>query len=683
MSNLKDHYDFTEKVVIYKKDKNSSQEESQSKGGPITDLNGGDDYSNETEYIRGEAFRTYDVTQRYSKDYVKYGKGGFATSSESQLFEDMSSLIGDAMSAKGLNLQDPEKTFMFHYNKSGKIYIDPSQYGKTLVFFTRPDLNLCRANIDSVPYFKWLFSTQMGKEIFSMLTGPDRAVYGNSLGITSEELEEKKVDLTATNPLDFLATSYSIATAPGNALRKFALNRVAEQIEFMKKNIGDVVDNAINAGKNKIEEWKQIGIDIANKINEATKKIGRDTTVGLLDELGVDKIMNGTEKDDILIENKDPTPNTVTVNEGEYIAKNIPSFLNLKNRTYGNTKRSVKVKDNITNDNSTNYLEYYDEKMIFNTPWIPMLSNACVSIPALKDAMLESYEYAEDFMGHRLNVPTGANAFKNSGEFSAQFKDSKNNPVHKLFYVWFWYIDGVNNGTLFPRWSNIVNRILDYTCSVYVFTLDRDGQTIKYWCKYTGCSPRTLPYNMIFHQSTNLDSDSLNNINISFTYNYVEAMNPEIFTDFNMTSETEWRRKLNPDHSYFSIENTSTLFNKPIDPSKVWTYLDFETEAGLSGKPPIKALQGRMDTGHLGHYKAWMSRENNRYERDYNNHYGGYPYIINGGRHFVWINPYLALRKLNDYQTYTDNKGNKFVSRTPEGLTNGRYLENETRLIIG
>ena len=621
--------------------------------------NGDNEYSLETEWARGNSFTLYDQKSRFLDAYrnnfntsVTNNFGGGSIDgqtiklSEIEAFEDFSGMYGDALSAAGLNLQDPIKANAFYYNKSGREFLnEPPQLGKTYIFFTRPDLNLCQANIDSHPTFKWLFAQSRGREIMSMLTGPDRVIYGNISGLTLDEIDARDNNLIAQNPIDAIKkTKETLWNKPLNGLAKLAYERFNNQITVIQSLYEKSVEAAYKAGAAGVQMLKNFGNNIVEAIMSDTRyeKIG-DKTHPQIESMTQPDVSEVNEGEEPLIRNIDPELKAAGNIQDDYlplVAKRIPKFFDPYTRTYGNTKTNPRTGEKTD--------------MLFTSPFIPLLSNNCESWPAGKDLVLESYEYPEDFRGHRLNVPTGGNAINNSGETTVQFRDNREDYVKWLFYIWTEYIWAVNEGTMYPRWTNIVERTLDYTSSVYVFTLDKDGQTIRSWAKYTGGSPRSFSNAHIFHQSKDLDAEAFRSVSVNWGYNIYEPLNPEVFTDFNLLSETEWRRKPKNilGESYFAIENTVKVlemdfFKKEKElnangESLIWDYLKAsEIHSGVSGQVPVKALPDRMDTTYFKHYNNWTKKH--PYDYDYTDHYGGYPYIINGGRQLVWINPSDAL----------------------------------------
>ena len=124
----------------------------------------------------------------------------------------------------------------------------------------------------------------------------------------------------------------------------------------------------------------------------------------------------------------------------------------------------------------------------------------------------------------------------------------------------------------------------------------------------------------------------LHKFSVSWHFNRYTPMDPQIFTDFNFISQTEWLIKLKDplwENLYTrgseknlgsNIYDTSTTTDKQIiekafnRPSGLW---DLVKAPGMSGKlPPSLYPDSRRP----------------------NNFWGGYPFIYKG-REFLWVQP--------------------------------------------
>lgn len=175
---------------------------------------------------------------------------------------------------------------------------------------------------------------------------------------------------------------------------------------------------------------------------------------------------------------------------------------------------------------------YYIDK----TPFIPLVSNLCTDSGSGKDIVLETEQTDPNFSGNHLVYGSGINESKGPGEITLSFEDIYGSPMFYMILLWVYYIHYVAKGICNPEQGYIVNRIIDYTCSIYIFMLDTDQKTIIRATKYTGCFPKSIPFGNIMH-SKDIDLQSLSKLSIPFQYNFCSAMDPLIFREFNMIAE--------------------------------------------------------------------------------------------------------------------------------------------------
>ena len=64
--------------------------------------------------------------------------------------------------------------------------------------------------------------------------------------------------------------------------------------------------------------------------------------------------------------------------------------------------------------------------------------------------------------------PTIANGFS-GGVFTSKFNELDDLSVTRTILLWFLYIKNVNEGTISPNIQNILNNIVDYKTSAYIF----------------------------------------------------------------------------------------------------------------------------------------------------------------------------------------------------------------------
>jgi hypothetical protein len=293
-----------------------------------------------------------------------------------------------------------------------------------------------------------------------------------------------------------------------------------------------------------------------------------------------------------------------------------------------------------TADNTTTYYPGFN----FTSPFIPLLGNTCVQCSGARDLNLESYQYEEDEYGMSQKVATGMDELWGPGTLSTNFEDIAYSPVSLLFMAWVMYIHYVSRGYIHTTRDHVLERILDYTCSIYIFVIGEDGRRIERWGKFTGCYPTTFPLTQQLEHNANPDPEMLHKLTISWQYNRFEPMDPQIFTDFNFLSESEWLVKLQSPFwenlysrhdtkksailqtfkdisDYDNYDNQKFWKNLNRNPD-LWTQIS-AANRGMSGKIPMTLIHSIDPSSQINAL---------------NNYWGGYPYI-NKGTDLIWVLP--------------------------------------------
>lgn len=195
------------------------------------------------------------------------------------------------------------------------------------------------------------------------------------------------------------------------------------------------------------------------------------------------------------------------------------------------SKPSVAKSDNYPRED-TDTQDGGDGLLVSNSPFIPLVTNLCTETSGAKDLILETHETEQDYAGNRLVYGAGMDEIESIGEISLNYDDSYFSPALFLNLIWSVYIHNLSKGTIMTRRMHRANRIIDYTCSIYIFMTDLDGQTITRWCKYTGVFPRTVPFGAVQHTS-DPNIEALRKFSISYSYNRYEPMAPAVLVDFN------------------------------------------------------------------------------------------------------------------------------------------------------
>ena len=117
-------------------------------------------------------------------------------------------------------------------------------------------------------------------------------------------------------------------------------------------------------------------------------------------------------------------------------------------------------------------------------------------------------------------------------EFSLEFKDNKWLNVYTFFKAYELYETMKHHGTIAPRQEYIENRILHDQFSIYKFIVAEDMETIVYYGKMYGVTPKSLPRDSF----SNATFESGISYSVDFQAAFYEDMIPEILSDFNYIS---------------------------------------------------------------------------------------------------------------------------------------------------
>lgn len=222
------------------------------------------------------------------------------------------------------------------------------------------------------------------------------------------------------------------------------------------------------------------------------------------------------------------------------------------------------------------------EMLSYNTEYstsrfIPAITNECKGFSP-SDTTLEQSDSFDTKQGFKETLPTHKTISEAANSISISVTEDSNLSFTKMMTLWVNYISNITDGTFDANPEMILNGAIDYMSSIFYFVLGPDGRSLKYWAKYTGCWPTTIPYSTIRYTKGQSD---LSEIDLQFVYNVKEDMNPKILEEFNMlslnlpgTSYLKEKRYMNEiSNQYSSIKESPLLnLNQLLDsdiPSKV------------------------------------------------------------------------------------------------------------------
>lgn len=198
------------------------------------------------------------------------------------------------------------------------------------------------------------------------------------------------------------------------------------------------------------------------------------------------------------------------------------------------------------------------------TNFLPLFTNQLKSFDS-QDITMDQTDAFETKQGFKYPIPTYTTSSEAMSTMSLSVYEDSNLDFTKMMTLWVKYIKNVTDGTFNANPEMISQGALDYTSSIYYFVLAPDGRTLKYWCKYTGCWPTSIPYGALKYQKK---SAEITELDIPFVYTIKEDMDPRILEDFNrvslMMDSSNYNistKTMSVDGYYESIKN-SYLLNK-------------------------------------------------------------------------------------------------------------------------
>ena len=234
---------------------------------------------------------------------------------------------------------------------------------------------------------------------------------------------------------------------------------------------------------------------------------------------------------------KVPTPNDAFTKGFAHVFFTRPSCNILKQMNSGNYTLSDSVKTSpifklgLKREKSILYQLSIDGP--YNHEFGLYLSNKATSFEA-KDVSLDSDTYGRSFRGHSIAYGKHNVKSKTASEFSINYTDDRNLHVLNLHNYWIEYISGCYTGRFMPNPERILNKELDYTCSVYYIVTAENGEDIVYWAKYYGVFPTNIPASNISWSKGQLITNP--ELSITYQYSFYEPMNPESLYEFNLNT---------------------------------------------------------------------------------------------------------------------------------------------------
>lgn len=149
----------------------------------------------------------------------------------------------------------------------------------------------------------------------------------------------------------------------------------------------------------------------------------------------------------------------------------------------------------------------------------------------VNEEFLADGTYGKTYTGHQVAYGKNNIESQTASQMTIDFQDDRSLHIYQLHKLWIEYISGCYRGTILPKASDIIDKILDYAGGVYYILTAEDGESIIYWEKYYGLFP------------TNISVDSLSwtrespifapKFSVTYKYSFRKTFDPSIFIEFN------------------------------------------------------------------------------------------------------------------------------------------------------
>lgn len=231
-------------------------------------------------------------------------------------------------------------------------------------------------------------------------------------------------------------------------------------------------------------------------------------------------------------------------------------------------------------------------------PFFTPLCNGLRGITGFPDFNIVDQTLGEDFHSGDMTIVKGAELFNRTQELSLEFVDIQGSVILSCFFYWCLYMALQTKNIVMAYPDDIYEQRLNYTVSIYRFITDHTRRNILWWCKATGCFPKSAPIGAIFNiNQGDVSISAAKNFSVPFAANCIEYNDPGIIYDFKRLM-----RRYNKNFDRFQIisEDTSPAINgSQPDAYRARTL----TSNNFIGLPDI--VDGGSDNGFGGLRLVW------------------------------------------------------------------------------
>lgn len=177
------------------------------------------------------------------------------------------------------------------------------------------------------------------------------------------------------------------------------------------------------------------------------------------------------------------------------------------------------------------------------SPFIKILTNRISSNIDIPGLQVDIMETAHNLWGTKITYPKTSMSSDENMEFTCEFEETKYLEIYHLFKAWDLYRQMKWWGIISPPDYCIQYKILNDHIAVYKFIVGEDGETLLYWCKWTGVFPSSIGRDTF----SEIPNEGPLKITVTFKVSgWFEDMEPSILSDFNSLIDNNDKGNRNP-----------------------------------------------------------------------------------------------------------------------------------------
>jgi len=169
--------------------------------------------------------------------------------------------------------------------------------------------------------------------------------------------------------------------------------------------------------------------------------------------------------------------------------------------------------------------------------FIPVLTNSLISISGWPDIIAPTYTSKPGLYNEVYAQVDGTSRYFEAFDLTANFRNSKGDPILYLFYIWLHYSSLVFEGRLVPYIDFLTENEIDYTSRIYRLVMDKEKRIVTKIGATGVAFPTSVPTGSFFDYNEEKPfNDQNNEISIKFKCLGVDYQDDILIDEFNKTT---------------------------------------------------------------------------------------------------------------------------------------------------